>query len=143
MVIHEGKSLDKRFQKAFEDFQMETVVMKSGNAIDREGNISAIASGFDGDTIAHTIGTVTSAGLNYIFLIGWERLIPSVSEVLQYVGAKTFDYSLGENFHMFCIVNGKLITENDLASSQEVDRDNNGGVDGKKWREGLHANQSL
>lgn len=111
MVVYKGKPVDMTIQEAFEDFYSETVVIKGGNAIDLEGNVGVITSGFDGGTVAATIGTVTSTGLKYIFPIGLEKLVPSVREAVEYVGSKTFDYSLGANFGMYCLVKGDLITE--------------------------------
>ncbi len=111
LITYKGEIVDKTIQEAFEDFHKETVVIKGGNAIDLEGNVGVITSGFDGGTVAATIGTVTSTGLQYIFPIGLEKLIPSVKEAAMYTGSKTYDYSMGANFGMYCITKGKLITE--------------------------------
>ncbi|HIE30266.1 TPA: hypothetical protein EYP66_23640 [Candidatus Poribacteria bacterium] len=135
MVIYKGEPVDKTMQEAFEDFHIETVVIKGGNAIDPEGNVGVITSGFDGGTIAATIGTVTSTGLQYIFPIGLEKLVPSVRDAVQYVGAKTFDYSLGANFGMYCISKGKLITEIEalkILANVEAKHIASGGVGGSE-----------
>jgi len=111
LITYKGEIVEKTIQEAFEDFHKETVVIKGGNAIDPEGNVGVITSGFDGGTVAATIGTVTSTGLKYIFPIGLEKMIPSVPDAVKYTGAKTFDYSMGANFGMYCLTNGKLVTE--------------------------------
>lgn len=135
MVIYKGEPVQKTIKEAFEDFHIETVVIKGGNAIDPEGNVGVITSGFDGGTIAATIGTVTSTGLQYIFPIGLEKLVPSVRDAVQYVGAKTFDYSLGANFGMYCISKGKLITEIEalkILANVEAKHVASGGVGGSE-----------
>ena len=122
-------------QEAFGDFYIETVVIKGGNAIDPDGNVSVMNSGFDGGTVAATIGTVTFTGLQYIFPIGLEKLVPSVRDVVQYVGSKTFDYSLKANFGMYCISQGKLITEIEtlkILANVEAKHVASGGVGGSE-----------
>jgi hypothetical protein len=135
IVIYKGKPVEKTILEAFSDFHIETVVIKGGNAIDPEGNVGVITSGFDGGTIAATIGTMTSTGMQYIFPIGLEKLVPSVREAVQYVGAKTFDYSLGANFGMYCISKGKLITEIEalkILANVEAKHIASGGVGGSE-----------
>lgn len=135
MVIYKGDPVEKTVQEAFEDFHIETVVIKGGNAIDPEGNVGVITSGFDGGTIAATIGPVTSTGLQYIFPIGLEKLVPSVRDAVQYLGSKRLDYSLGANFGMYCISSGKLITEIEalkILANVEAKHVASGGVGGSE-----------
>lgn len=135
LVVYKGEPVEKTVQEAFEDFHIETVVIKGGNAIDPEGNVGVITSGFDGGTIAATIGTVTSTGLQYIFTVGLEKLVPSVRDAVQYVGSKTFDYSLGANFGMYCLSIGKLVTEIEalkILANVEVKHIASGGVGGSE-----------
>ena len=135
LVVYKGEPVEKTVQEAFEDFHIETVVIKGGNAIDPEGNVGVITSGFDGGTIAATIGTVTSTGLQYIFTVGLEKLVPSVRDAVQYVGSKTFDYSLGANFGMYCLSKGKLVTEIEalkILANVEVKHIASGGVGGSE-----------
>jgi len=135
MIIYKGEPVEKTIPEAFEDFHIETVVIKGGNAIDPEGNVGVITSGFDGGTIAATIGTVTSTGLQYIFTVGLEKLVPSVRDAVQYVGAKTFDYSLGANFGMYCLSKGKLVTEIEalkILANVEAKHIASGGVGGSE-----------
>jgi hypothetical protein len=111
LIIHRNEILDMTIQQAFQDFHIETVVIKGANATDPEGNVGVITAGFDGGTVAYTIGTVTSTGLNYIFPVGLEKLVPSVKEAAKWAGAKTLDYSMGANFGMFCLSDGIRVTE--------------------------------
>jgi hypothetical protein len=103
--------MDMTMVEAFEDFHPETVVIKGGNAVDPEGNVGVISAGFDGGTVGNSIGYLTSTGMKYVSPIGLEKLVPSVIESAKWTGAKTFDYAMGADYGMFCIVNAIVVTE--------------------------------
>lgn len=111
IVLYKGEVVEKTPVEAFEDFHRETVVIKGANAVDLEGNVGVITSGFDGGTVAATIGYMTSTGMRYVFAVGLEKLVPSVPEAAQWLGSKTIDYAMGATFGMYCLSNGAVITE--------------------------------
>jgi hypothetical protein len=111
IILYKGEKSSKSLAEALEDFHIETVLVKGGNAVDPEGNVGVITSGFDGGTIGATYGTAISQGLKYIFAVGLEKLVASVKEASAWVGAKTMDYTMGADFGMFCIPNGIVVTE--------------------------------
>lgn len=110
-ILHRGRSVKKTIPEALNDFHRETVVIKGANAVDPEGNVGIITSGFDGGTVAAAIGTITSQGLKLIVPVGLEKLVASVKEAVKYTGAKTLDYTLGADFGMYCLVNTLVVTE--------------------------------
>ncbi len=111
IILHKGEVVKKTIREAFDDFHRETVVIKGGNAIDAEGNVGVVTGGFDGGTVPAIIGTVTSQGLALIAPVGLEKLVVSVKQSSLATGAKTFDYSLGADFGMFCLTNARPVTE--------------------------------
>jgi hypothetical protein len=111
VILYKGEISSKTFPEALQDFHIETVLIKGANAVDPGGNVGVITSGFDGGTIATTIGPVTSQGLKYIFPVGLEKMVASVKEAAAWTGAKTLDYSIGADFGMYCISNGIVVTE--------------------------------
>jgi hypothetical protein len=111
IILHKGELSSKTIPEALQDFHIETVLIKGANAVDPEGNVGVITSGFDGGTIGATIGTVASQGLKYIFAVGLEKLVASVKEAAAWTGAKTLDYTMGADFGMYCIPNGTVVTE--------------------------------
>jgi len=111
LVLHKGEIVDKTLPEVFDDFHLETVVIKGANAVDPEGNVGVITSGFDGGTVAATIGYMSSTGMQYIFPVGLEKLVPSVPEAARWTGSKTFDYSMGAQFGMYSLSNGIVLTE--------------------------------
>ena len=111
IVLYKGEQVNKSMREALDDFHIETVVIKGANAVDPDFNVGIITSGYDGGTVAATIGTVTHTGMNYIVPVGLEKLVPSVKESAIYTGAKTFDYSMGADFGMYALVKAKVVTE--------------------------------
>ena len=111
IILYKGELSSKTLPQALQDFHIETVLIKGANAIDPGGDVGVITSGFDGGTIAATIGPVTSQGLRYIFPVGLEKMVASVKEAAAWTGAKTLDYSMGADFGMYCISNGTVVTE--------------------------------
>jgi hypothetical protein len=110
-VVRQGKVVGKTMIEALEDFHKETVVIKGANAVDPDGNVGVITSGWDGGTVGNSIGIMTSTGLKYVVPVGLEKLVPSVKESVKYTGAKTYDYSMGANFGMFILTNAIVVTE--------------------------------
>jgi hypothetical protein len=111
IVLYKGQVVEKTITEALQDFHKETVVIKGANAVDAEGNVGVITSGFDGGTVAQVIGTVTSQGLRYIAPVGLEKLVPSVKAAARAVGARGLDHSLGADFGMYCLCNALVVTE--------------------------------
>jgi hypothetical protein len=111
IILERGRVSKKDIRAALEDFSIHTVFIKGANAIDPQGNVGIITSGWDGGTVGHSLGILTSTGLRYLVPVGLEKLIPSVPEAVAAVGSKTFDYSLGANFGMFIVCNANVVTE--------------------------------
>jgi hypothetical protein len=111
IIYYMGEKSTKTLKEALEDFHRETVLIKGANAVDPNGNAAVIAAGFDGGTMGATLGTAVSQGLKYIVPVGLEKLVPSVDSCTAYTGAKTFDYTIGADFGMFCIPNAVVVTE--------------------------------
>jgi len=111
IVLYQGKRSAKTIPEVFEDFHVETVLIKGGNCIDHQGNVGVASSGFDGGTMGATLGTVVSQGLKYVVPIGLEKLVPSVDKATSVAGAKTLDYCIGADFGIFKIPNAEVVTE--------------------------------
>jgi hypothetical protein len=113
IVLYKGEMSSKTPLEALQDFRIETVIIKGANAIDPEGNVGIITSGFDGGTFALTYGPVSSQGFKYIFPVGLEKMVASVKEATAWTGAKRLDYTMGADFGMYCVapVRGEVITE--------------------------------
>jgi hypothetical protein len=112
IILYKGERSSKTLPDVLQDFHIETVLIKGANAVDPEGNVGVISSGFDGGTIGATYGTAFSQGMKFIFAVGLEKLVASVKEAAAWSGgAKTLDYTIGADFGIFCIPNGTVVTE--------------------------------
>jgi len=111
IIYYKGKPSTKTLKEALNDFHKETVLIKGANAVDPQGHAAVIAAGFDGGTMGATLGTVVSQGLKYIVPVGLEKLVASTEWCTAFTGAKTFDYTIGADFGMFCIPNAIVVTE--------------------------------
>jgi len=111
IILYKGQRIDKTIPEVFQDFYVETVLIKGGNCIDSQGNVGVISAGFDGGTVGATIGTVVSQGLKYIVPVGLEKLIPSVDKAASAAGAKSLDYCMGADFGIFKLPNAVVVTE--------------------------------
>jgi hypothetical protein len=110
-ILHKGRLVDKTIREALDDFSIETVIIKGANAVDPQGNVGVITSGFDGGTVPVIIGTATSQGLKIIVPVGLEKLVASVKQSASVTGAKTLDYTMGADFGMYCLSNAHPVTE--------------------------------
>jgi hypothetical protein len=111
IILFKGQRTSKSISEAFNDFHLQTVIIKGANAIDPSGKVAVISSGFDGGTMGVTLGTAVSQGLKYIVPVGLEKLVSSVEDSCAWTGAKTLDYSMGADFGMFIIPNAFVVTE--------------------------------
>ncbi len=111
IILFKGQRTTKSIPEAFNDFHLQTVIIKGANAIDPSGKVAVISSGFDGGTMGVTLGTAVSQGLKYIVPVGLEKLVSSVEDSCSWTGAKTLDYSMGADFGMFVIPNALVVTE--------------------------------
>lgn len=116
-VFYQGAPMPgKTFAEALADYHPETVVLKGANAIDPEGLVGIITTGFDGGTIPKIIGPVSSKGLSLIVPVGLEKLVPSVPRAARaFNGAQNIDISLGASGGMFCLPNARPVTEIEAA----------------------------
>lgn len=111
-VFYKGEKSDKDLAGALADFHEETVVIKGANAVDMNGYVGIITSGFDGGTIPRIIGPVTSKGVKFITPVGLEKLVPSVQAASKALGgAIHIDISMGADPGMYCIGTSTIVTE--------------------------------
>lgn len=111
-VFYKGEKSDKTLVEALADFHAETVVIKGANAVDMNGYVGIITSGFDGGTVPRIIGPVTSKGLKFITPVGLEKLVPSVQASAKALGGAThIDISMGADPGMYCIGTSTIVTE--------------------------------
>ena len=135
IILYKGEQVETTINDVFQDFHLETVVIKGANAVDSEGNVGVITAGFDGGTMGATLGTITSTGMKYVFPVGLDKLVPSVPEAVRWTGSKTFDYAMCAEFGMFCVSTGLVVTEIEalkIISGVEAKLIASGGIGGSE-----------
>lgn len=135
LVAYKGKIVDIPFEKAIEDFHLDTVIIKGGNAIDCEGLVGVIVSGYDGGVIAKVLGHSVSQGVKIVCPIGLEKTVLSVREGAKHTGGKRFDYSMGADYGLFILPNADIITELEaikIISGADAFHIASGGIDGSE-----------
>ncbi|QNM05414.1 sugar phosphate isomerase family [Qiania dongpingensis] len=112
-VFYKGEVKNGRsFAEALSDYHKDTVVIKGANALDPNGFVGIVTTGFDGGTIPKIIGPVTSKGITMITPVGLEKLVPSVPAAAKALGgAGKIDISMGADGGMYCLTNTSVITE--------------------------------
>ena len=112
-VFYKGEvKTGRSFAEALADYHKDTVIIKGANAVDTNGFVGIIATGFDGGTIPKIIGPVTSKGIMLITPVGLEKLIPSVPAAVKALGgASKIDISMGADGGMYCLCNSVVVTE--------------------------------
>lgn len=111
LVAYKGKIVDFSHKKAIEDFHIDTVIIKGGNAIDKDGNLGVIVAGYDGGVIAQIMGHSVSQGVKIVYPIGLEKSVFSVRDAARHTGGKRFDYSMGADYGLFIVSNADIVTE--------------------------------
>jgi hypothetical protein len=87
------------------------VYIKTGNALDVEGNVGVLVASVVGGTIGRTYATCMAKGIPIIIPIGLEKLIPiPITKAAEAAGIRRIDYSMGVPCGLFPI-RGIVITE--------------------------------
>lgn len=135
LVAYKGKIVDIPYEKALDDFHLDTVIIKSGNAIDHEGLIGVIVAGYDGGVLPKLLGHAVSQGVRIVCPIGLEKTVLSVKEAAKHTGGKRFDYSMGADYGLFVVANADVVTELDavrIICGADAYHIASGGIDGSE-----------
>lgn len=135
LVAYKGKLVDTPYEEAISDFHKDTVIIKGGNAIDSDGFVGIIISGYTGGSTGKIIGISVSQGIRVICPIGLEKTISSVPCAARYTGGKLFDYSMGCDYGLFVLAHADIVTEiqaiNILSGATTI-HVASGGIDGSE-----------
>lgn len=87
------------------------VFIKSGNAVDIDGNVGVLVGDERGGTIGTSIGIIAARGVHLICPVGLEKLVPSVLDAAPKLGISKFKYAIGNPVGYVPVTIGKTITE--------------------------------
>jgi len=96
---------------ALKEMKPGDVLLKGANAVDATWTVGVDMAGSDGGTVGQFVIPLTARGVEIIFPVGLEKLIPSVLEASRMCGNRTFARSIGASIGLMPISTGKVITE--------------------------------
>ncbi|MEM3564299.1 MAG: hypothetical protein QXS27_02055 [Candidatus Jordarchaeaceae archaeon] len=111
-VLKNGEMLNKvTYKKALSEIGPDDVYIKTGNALDPQGNVGVLIGSRAGGTVGVAYMVCRARGTHIILPIGLEKLIPiPVREASREAGIERMDYSMGLPVGLFPI-DGTVITE--------------------------------
>jgi len=87
------------------------ILIKGGNAVDPFGNVGVLMAGPGGGTMGQFYMALKAQGVEAIYPVGLEKLIPSVEEAARYGGKMALGRTIGCRVGMACVADGRVITE--------------------------------
>lgn len=109
-VIRDGKQVDMSGAKAIQEFTPDDILIKSANAVDREGNAGVLVGAEVG--IGPASAMAYARGFHLIVPVGLEKLVPSVMEAAKAApGIYRPKYCTGMPVSLILLVTAKVVTE--------------------------------
>ncbi|MHB1131972.1 MAG: hypothetical protein ACYC4L_06230 [Chloroflexota bacterium] len=93
------------------ELQGGDVFIKSGNAVDVDGNVGVLVGDPRGGTVGTSLGIIAARGVHLICPVGLEKLVPSVLDVAPRLGISKFKYAIGNPVGYIPITMGNTVTE--------------------------------
>ncbi len=87
------------------------IMIKGANAVDPFGNVGVLMAGPGGGTMGQFYMALKAQGVETIYPVGLEKLIPSVEEAARYGGKTALGRTVGCRVGMACVADGRVITE--------------------------------
>jgi len=111
-ILEKGKLGKPRILKELlDEMGPHDVFIKGANAVDPEGNAGVLVARSDGGTIAKVMSYGMAKGLNLVFPVGLEKLIPiPVKQAAMAAGIDKMDYSTGAPVGLIPVL-GTVVTE--------------------------------
>ncbi|MCX7816092.1 MAG: hypothetical protein N2317_01090 [Syntrophales bacterium] len=111
VVFYRGQVLEVEPGEVLDKLGPGDVLLKGGNAIDAQGNIGVLMASPTGGTMGQFYMAMKARGLQIIFPVGLEKLIPSVPLAALYGGIANLSMTIGASVGIACISDGRAFTE--------------------------------
>lgn len=113
VTFHKGEVLPVEPNTVADKLGRGDILLKGGNALDAFGNVGVLMANPAGGTMGQFYMGMKARGLEIIYPIGLEKLIPSVEEAARYGGTMALDKAIGCRVGMACVADGRPFTEID------------------------------
>ncbi len=110
-VFEKGKVLEGGTRDLVSELKGGDVFIKSGNAVDVDGNVGVLVGDEKGGTIGSSIGVLAARGIHLVCPVGLEKLVPSVLDAAPRLGISKFKYAIGNALGYIPVTFAHTITE--------------------------------
>jgi len=112
-TFHKGEVLPVEPGTVIDKLGPGDILLKGANAIDAFGNLGVLMASANGGTMGQFYMPMKARGLEIIYPVGLEKLIPSVEEAARYGGTLAIGKAIGIPVGMACVADGRPFTEID------------------------------
>jgi hypothetical protein len=113
VTFHKGEVLAVEPGSIVDKLVPGDILIKGANALDAFGNVGVLMAGPGGGTMGQFYMALKAQGVETIYPVGLEKLIPSVEEAARYGGKLVLERTVGCRVGMACVADGQVITEID------------------------------
>ncbi len=111
VTLHKGKVIEVDPGTVIDKLGPGDMVLKGANALDPSGNVGVTMASPLGGTMAQFYLAAKAQGVQTIYPVGLEKLIPSVELAAQYGGRLRLTRTIGAPVGMACVADGNVVTE--------------------------------
>ena len=113
VTFYKGKPLPVEPGSVLDKLTAGDILLKGANAIDADGNVGVIMASPAGGTMGQFYMAMKARGLEIIYPVGLEKMIPSVEAAAQFGGTMTLGKTIGARVGMACVADSRVFTELD------------------------------
>jgi hypothetical protein len=113
VTFHKGKVLPVEPNAVLDKLSPGDILLKGANALDPYGNVGVLMASPVGGTMGQFYMAMKARGLEIIYPVGLEKMIPSVEVAAQYAGTMALGKTIGARVGMACVADGRVFTELD------------------------------
>ncbi|OPY07433.1 MAG: hypothetical protein A4E68_01797 [Syntrophaceae bacterium PtaB.Bin095] len=117
VTFHKGKPLPVEPGTVLDKLSPGDILLKGANALDSGGNVGVVMASPTGGTMGQFLMAMKARGLEIIYPVGLEKMVPSVELAAQYGGSMTLGKTVGARVGMACVSDGIVFTELDAIES--------------------------
>ena len=111
VTLHKGEVLNVEPGDVIDKLTPGDVLIKGANAVDPFGNVGVVMAGPGGGTMGQFYMALKAQGVETIYPVGLEKLIPSVEEAARYGGKLLLGRTIGCRVGMALVADGRIVTE--------------------------------
>ena len=111
ITFHKDEVLNVEPGAVMDKLTLGDIMIKGANAVDPFGNVGVVMAGPGGGTMGQFYMALKAQGVASLYVVGLEKLIPSVEEAARYGGKLMLKRTIGCRTGMACVADGWIVTE--------------------------------